>query len=541
MGMIGLYAARKGLLKDGLNILSAAALLMLVWNPYYLLDVSFQLSFLVTLGLMVYVPMIMPLLKKMPAKLAGAVGVTLVAQLVSFPLTITYFNQFSLLSFVANLILVPLITLLVLPLATIALLAGSVWLQGGRLAAQVVEWLDHLTFSIVEWMNGYPVFVTIWPSPSLAWTISYYIVMYMLLFFAKRWVYDGNSVVNSDEETVPLEEAMLLEKNNTTEYAGRLVKGATFACILLYSSLLFYAYQPEHTRGEGLVQFLDIGQGDSILITTPDGVNLLVDGGGTMQFGQPEEWSLRKDPFEVGAKVIVPLLKKRGIHALDAVILTHGDHDHAGGLQAVLEHIPVRSLLFNGTMGSAESVKSLFSTAIAKDIPIYAAQEGMVLKLDPHTELVFIYPEASPDENGAIREVKKQNHASLVFMLKMQERTFLFTGDIEQEGEADILHRLSSLTEQSNEVLSELSSLKQVDVMKIAHHGSKTSTTAAWLERWRPGLAVVSAGRNNSYGHPNDQVVERILGYGATLYQTNQHGEVQIRVKDGALWLRHKQ
>ncbi len=133
--MIGLFAARRGMLKDGLSILSVSALLMLLWNPYYLLSVSFQLSFLVTAGLLIYMPLMKPFFAKWPLLIGGEIAITITAQLVSFPMTVFYFNQFSLLSFAANFVLVPLITYIVLPLGTVAMGITFLWEDGGRIIA----------------------------------------------------------------------------------------------------------------------------------------------------------------------------------------------------------------------------------------------------------------------------------------------------------------------------------------------------------------------------------------------------------------------
>ncbi|WKL03054.1 ComEC/Rec2 family competence protein [Paenibacillus amylolyticus] len=127
MSMIGLYMARRGLARDGLQMISAAALLMMWWDPYFLLSVSFQLSFLVTAGLMIYMPLINRLFSSWPKSLAATASVTVTAQLISFPVTILYFNQFSLLSFVANFLLVSLISAIVLPLGTVAMLLSFIW------------------------------------------------------------------------------------------------------------------------------------------------------------------------------------------------------------------------------------------------------------------------------------------------------------------------------------------------------------------------------------------------------------------------------
>ena len=127
--------------------------------------------------------------------------------------------------------------------------------------------------------------------------------------------------------------------------------------------MLWMGYSPDRFNRTGLVQFIDVGQGDAILIRTPYGRHILVDGGGTLTFRKPgEAWKIRKDPYEVGQKLLVPLLKKRGVHQLDLVVLTHEDADHSGGLQAVIAQIPVKQFLFNGTFKRGVSIDEIIST-----------------------------------------------------------------------------------------------------------------------------------------------------------------------------------
>lgn len=345
MSMIALLAARFGLLKDGMNILAAAALIMLVWNPYLLLSVSFQLSFLVTAGLMVYTPLAAPLFKRLPNWLAGALSVTFIAQLVSFPLTIYYFNQFSLLSFAANLLLVPFITFLVLPLGTLALLLGRFWNAAALLTAQLAELLNNATFAAVEWVNGFTAGVLIWASPSLLWICLYYGLLYGLLYLLKRRT-EANLVPQyMEDETRPLAElegpgygrvsgSSLANSGSPASRAAavnsrRAILGLAFQasplpgairwssvaaimCAAGMAILLYRGYQANDLKGAGAISYLDVGQGDSILITTPGGAHILVDGGGTVSFGNKEEWRIRRSPFEVGAKTLLPLLKQRG-------------------------------------------------------------------------------------------------------------------------------------------------------------------------------------------------------------------------------------
>lgn len=548
MSMIALLAARLGVLGDGLNILGASALVMLIWNPYLLLSVSFQLSFLVTAGLMVYVPLAEPLLRGLPRWLRSAVSVTMVAQIVSFPLTIYYFNQFSLLSFAANLVLVPFITFIVLPLGTLALLCGRLWDPGARLLAHMTELLNNATFRAVEWINSFSSGVMIWRSPSLLWIAAYYILFYGLLYAAKLRTEARYAPQYMEDETKPLEGLSLpnglnsgireeerrysFEARATVRWSGM----AMFVCAIALGILLYRGYQPENLSGAGSISYLDVGQGDSILITTPEGAHILVDGGGTVSFGTKEAWRIRRSPFEVGAKVLVPLLKKRGIHRLDAIILTHGDQDHAGGLQAVLEGIPVSALLFNGTIADREPYKLLMSTALAANVRLYGVHQGMSLAPDGATELSFLWPEPPETPTPTTKQselpiVEDQNHDSVAFRLEMNGRSFLFTGDMDQDAEESIIQ---------NAKLNGINSGPQIDVLKAAHHGSKTATGEGWLQFWKPTAAVISAGVNNSYGHPNGAVLDRLEANNTAVFRTDLQGEIQMRVRENGITVRHK-
>lgn len=572
MAMLGLYAARRGIMKDGLNILCAAALIMLLWEPYFLLSVSFQLSFLVTAGLIIYGPILRPLFRNWKDGIGGAASVTITAQLVSFPLTIYYFNQFSLLSLAANFALVPVITSIVMPLGAAALLLGFVWEPAAVVAVWPAEKLNELSFAIMKWANGYGGAVNIWPSVSLPWLCIYFVILYALLRLIMRWI-DAREPLNpnSQDMTVPLSQSserqrwgrslfnLRLPANarsansmsslalaavpewsvtwrpSAAAYArSRMSRGAYIRLSLVLLSfiiLLITGYRTPTHGGAGLVQFLDVGQGDSILITTPTGKHILVDAGGTMDFAQGKNaWRKRKKPYEVGAQTVVPLLKQRGVHQLEAVIVTHGDEDHAGGMRAVLEQIPVKAFIFNGTL-SGKTPDQLIALALAKQIPIYSAYSGLTMEPDSHTNLRFLAPVMRGKE---VPTRKEQNVESVVFCLEMGGATFLLTGDTVTSVEKSMVQAL--MQKEGHTMIP----AGMIDVLKVAHHGSKTSTSMEWLSYWKPRNAVISAGVNNTYGHPNEQVLKRLEAYGARIFRTDLMGEVQFRAKDGQLEYRHK-
>lgn len=357
-------------------------------------------------------------------------------------------------------------------------------------------------------MNSLDGAYSIWASPPLWWIAVYYAVGFWILAFLS-----GHSF----------------------GIRLRIPPGiAASAALTLFAVSLVYAYWPDMFDRRGTVSFIDVGQGDSILIRTPHGKTVLIDGGGTLSFGKPgDEWRKRKEPYEVGRKLLVPLLKKRGVHRIDALFMSHGDTDHIGGLQAVLEEIPVKRIWFNGTLPNSEVSETLFQTALTKSIPLSPAYAGDTIPIDGVTQIRMLHPQA-PVNKEAVRFLEDQNESSLVFELSMYGSTFLFTGDIEDDAERSIVTQLTESGADNN------NSAVDRSVLKIAHHGSKTSSTEEWLRLWKPKVAVISVGRNNIYGHPHPSVTQRLQELSIPYLRTDRHGEVQFLVTKRNLKARTK-
>jgi competence protein ComEC len=489
MALLALFALRVRIAKDALHLAAMAAIAMLIIQPYYLFDVGFQLSFLVTTGLIIGVPRFSRLLPLKPKWLADTIAVTTVAQWVSFPITVYYFNQFSLLSWTANLLLVPVLSLIVLPLGMVSLIAGLIWEPLGGWIGWPASYVNQLSFHLVESVSSWRWGKIVWASPSWWWIAAYYGLLSALYLSIIHWKTQGRA---------------------------RWI-GAVGAAWMV---LLFHGYHPDWMDKQGAIQFIDVGQGDAILIRTPEKRTILIDGGGTVSFRKPDEevWRDRRDPFEVGRKLLVPLLKKRGIHHIDWLVVSHYDMDHIGGLQAVIEDIPVRAVLSNDTVGESPAAKALASQWLDRNIPVYSASRGQSMVIDKYTSMEVLHPAAPSHE---LTPTKEQNGHSIVILLTMYEKQFLFTGDIGMKEEHGIaFDRFSSTTNSA------------IDVLKIAHHGSKHSTSEEWLAAWSPRMAVVSAGARNVYGHPHPFVVDRISQQGAQLLRTDQDGEIDMRVNE---------
>ncbi|MDU0202238.1 ComEC/Rec2 family competence protein [Paenibacillus sp. MAH-36] len=518
MAMVALYAARKGVTKDVLHSMAIVAWVMLVWNPYFLLDVSFQLSFLVTLGLILGVQRVNDLLEGWltSSVLRNTASITLVSQLISLPVSIYYFNQFSLLSWLANAVLVPVISLVVFPAGIIAVVSGLMYLPAGQGMGGLISWLNDAIFWATDKLQQLYLFKQIWPTPSLPWIAFYYLLLIGIYGLWKRW-----SLGNMDEPPIRLES--IQDRGGAKHAIGLWLAVGGFLV------LLWIGYSPDRLERTGLVQFIDVGQGDAIFIRTPYGRNLLIDGGGTITFSKAGEgWKARKDPYEVGKKLLVPLLKKRGVHQLDMLVLSHEDADHSGGLQAVIEQIPVKQFVFNGTYNPNKGIEKLFQTALDRKFPMLAGEQSGWIQIDPVTRLRVLYPFSETVEQAEF--VKEQNEYSVVLMLEMMGTKWLFTGDMGKESELALLGRLKENKEEPD----------RLDVMKIAHHGSKYSTSQEWLDYWQPRTAVISVGAGNLYGHPAPDVMERLRNRGTHVLRTDLMGEVQLEVRKDGLFARTK-
>ncbi|GIO14844.1 hypothetical protein J19TS2_43990 [Cohnella xylanilytica] len=552
MGMIALYMARRDKLKDGLHLLSASLIAMLAWDPLLIENVSFQLSFVVTAGLLLFAPIATRLMPVRPPALRAALAVAVTAQAASFPLSVYYFHQFHLLSLPANLVLVPFISFVVMPLGMASAALGAVWHPLGSFAAEAASWCNRLVDWTVNRLGEAGGMQTYWPQPSVRWVLLAYALLLATAEGLKRrhrareererWAerraaaaipsfdarrraarvaaYAGTGLAG--EATAPLLPAEP-EKDAPPERGRRIRLLFPLVAVFAWSFWLVWGIRPAAFDRDAKVMFLDVGQGDSILIRTGEGRYGLVDAGGTVRFGPSEPWRERRDPYEVGKKTIVPLLKQRGVRSLDVFVLTHLDQDHIGGAEAVLNAIPVRRLVFNGSVKPDGSADRLFRLAEERDIPIYSASEGMEWKWDASSSLTVLAPEAGPSGGSSIPAVDEQNDRSVVLLLSLYGRTFLLPGDLEAPGERRVLASPAYAT-------------APVDVLKAGHHGSKTSSTEEWLRAWNPREAVISAGRSNLYGHPHPAVLERLETLGIAFFRTDIHGEIQYRIApDGKL------
>ncbi len=242
------------------------------------------------------------------------------------------------------------------------------------------------------------------------------------------------------------------------------------------------------------ISVLDVGQGDSILVSTSDGHSMLIDGG-------PREAS----------SAVASALDRAGIDKLDVLISTHPHADHIGGLIDVLDHVSIGRVIDSGKVHSSRTYENYLSKILAKDIPFSLGRGVSSFALGPATIKILWPVEPMPDDI---------NDCSVVVRVILGEFSALLAGDIEAGAEQTMVRK---------------NLLSPAVVLKVAHHGSKTSSTSAFLNALEPKIAIISVGAGNTYGHPDAEVVSRLKKVGAEVYRTDMNGTVSVKT-DGESW-----
>ena len=256
--------------------------------------------------------------------------------------------------------------------------------------------------------------------------------------------------------------------------------------------------------GDLIVYFIDVGQGDAALIKTPDGQNILLDGG----------------PDAAAARALGRLLPFWE-RTIDLVILSHPHDDHVNGLNDIFRRYEVRQAAYSGVVHTSPGYLAWLKLARNNSVPLLIIDRPQTIVLGDGCALHFLYPR----ESLLGRSVSNLNNSSLVAKLVYGETAFLFTGDIEGEVERELLSPADGEAPGDAGIDIDL----RAQVLKVGHHGSDTSSSAEFIAAVRPEIAVISVGADNKFGHPSPRVINRLERSGAATYRTDLHGTVKIR------------
>ena len=400
-------------------------------------------------------------------------------QLGMLPVLAAYFHRVNVIGPLAN-IPAAVLSALLIPLGFAAVVLSYAWSLAGALAAKVTALFTTALLASVAWFGEWAHGSYRIPSPPATVTVAFFcavgVVAWMLHARGARW------------------------------RAATLAAGG-FALVALIATVAFYPFAPALSPHRLEATVLDVGQGDAIFISFPNGKTMLLDGGG--QYGGSRAGGARTG-LDIGEHVVSPYLWSRGLKRIDVLALSHAHQDHLDGLLSVLENFSVGELWVSRDIRTP-AFAALVRKAESRGVRITHHRRGDTFAIGDVGGLVLW-----PDDVSAAGAAA--NNDSLVLRLEYGRRTFLLPGDIEVAVENELFAREDPLA---------------TDFVKIPHHGSRTSTTPFFAMAAKPEIAVISLGENNSFGHPHSQVLDTLDALEAVIYRTDLHGAVTIST-DGA-------
>jgi competence protein ComEC len=551
---------------NSLNTIAGAALALLIWNASNLFDPSFQLTFLSVLAIVClavpllrnmqrvgswrpmmvtpYPPACSPWFRKLSeilywserdwkAEMAAsnisyrlykaplaerlerwriqralrfavaAVVISASVQLVLLPAMVLYFHRVSIASLVLNIF----VGFLMVVLAFAALAAVLVAHISATLAWPLVfaaEKVNWLMIHLVDPLSraGLASFrLPHYQGAAGAIYLAYFLFVGGLLLAFRRWD--------------PLQPNFRTTRRTLLQRPASVL--AALVAITL-AAIVFHPFSATAADGKLHIDFLDVGQGDCAVVTTPEGTTILIDGGGQPSInwkttaGDDEEEPFQRDTRSMGERVVSEYLWSRGFDTVDYVIATHADADHIDGLNDIMRNFKVRSAIVARAPHDDPEFRRFAQTARDTGVLIETISSGDVMRVGS-VALEVLWPPPTRDADAP-----SGNNDSIAVRIRLGNRSFLFTGDIEKDAEAAMLNAGADL---------------RSDTVKVPHHGSRTSSTSAFITATGAPLAIISVGRTSIFGHPNKEVVERWRASGAQVMTTGEKGTISV-VTDGS-------
>lgn len=468
MGLVVLGGIATGLDYDLPTALALSAAVLLAVQPLQYEDVGFRLSYAATVGIAwIGLPLTTWLGRRLPMFVAGTLGLTLGAQLLCAPVLIYHFRTLSWIGLLANLPVIPVCGLLVV----LGLLASTL----GGLASGVGLFLNGLSQGVMHHMvagvgwfagipGGYRDPAVLTPTGALVWLAVVGALGFAAAPAARRWW--------------------------SWPRIGLAILGVVAVGVV--------ASTWSAATAELTMTVFDVGTGDSILLTSPTGRRLLVDGGPRSE-GEGRS-------YDSGSERVVPALMLRGVKRLEAVIGTHEHADHVGGLAAVLEAYPVGRVLLPASADEGTSLERLRAAAARRGVPIEAIARGQVIDLGGGVRVYVLWPPPTP----VVGTGSDENNNAVVLKVVYGRTSFLLASDLEAVGEQLLLRHAGDVS---------------ATVLKVPHQGAKDSCTESFLDAVEPAMAVISVGEN-PYGHPSSEVLERLRQHGVVVNRTDIDGMV---------------
>lgn len=421
-------------------------------------------------------------------------------QIFIFPIVWYKFNFISITSFIPSI----LISLFIFPILILGYLSFfEIFIQkfiSIRIISKINNFIILKMLNLVSILSKIPLLSIYLKKPNKIFIVSYYVVLILCIkIIQKDKLAEMLHIWRIKSGKVPIKQYIRVKFKKNNDFK-RIV-----LIVILNIVIIFQSFVQDNFLKNGVeIYFLDVGQGDSTIIRTAKNKTIVIDGG-----------EGEKSGFDYGKNVLFPFLINKGVRKIDFLIFSHFDSDHCGGLIYLLENIKVEKILIGKQFEKNENFEYIVNLANKKHIKIIELQAGNKINIEKNSSLEILWPSvAEKISENAI------NNNSLVCKFVYKNFSMLLTGDIESIAEEKLLGKYKN-TNRLN-----------ANILKIAHHGSKTSSIQEFLNEVNPKIALIGVGRKNKFGHPNQEVLERLKEKGIQIYRTDQNGEIQIIVKN---------
>lgn len=438
LGLMSFLFYRKS---DVYNNLAFSSFIILIFNPYTIFDMGFLLSYGGTIGIILFSNKLsekFSIKNKILNYIKEMFFVCISANIIIIPIIMYNFNTLSLTFFISNVLVSPIMGIVVI-LGFVQIFLSIININLAYLLSIFLNPMLEILIFIADFTAKLPLSKILIPTPNIIFIIIYYVIM---LFCNK---------INIKKTIIIL------------------------SIIIIIFNLLNLL--PKDLR----IYFIDVGQGDSTLILTPKGNSILIDGGGS-----------ETGSFDVGEKILLPYLLDRGVTKIDYMMISHFDSDHVGGLFSILENLRVEHVLISKQGKESENYKHFLEISKRKKIKVIYVEAGDRINIEKNMFFEILFPTRNLISENIL------NNNSIVARLVYKNIKILFTGDIEEIAEKELI----KLYSKTNKL--------RADILKVAHHGSKSSTIASFLKLVNPRISLIGVGATNTFGHPNIGVLERL-------------------------------
>lgn len=478
---------------DAITAISLAGLVLLVQNPFVVCNSGFQMSFGAIIAIVLILPIVEEILNT-DNKIIKVISANFTISLVMNPILAWNYYELPTFSFLLNIVVVPLMSVVIVS-SIVGIFCSCIMFGFGKVVIFPGCGILELYTFLCNIINKSSVASIVVGQPKVTIIIVYYAILLVVLFGLKN-IRTKYTRAEKERNIIKKETGLVLEKKAKKE---RRIKGQNvklrLACIvgfLLLNCLIYYIPNPGF-----YITFIDVGQGDGILIHGDNGTKVMVDGGSTSE-------------KQVAKNCIVPYLKAEGIGTIDYSIITHTDKDHISGILEILENnnsnrIRIKNLVMPDINMKDDTYNELIEKAKLKKINVLYIKKGDTLSLGK-TKIKCIYPETTTTASD-------KNDYCTVLSVKNKTSKILLTGDISKEIEEKIKDDIE----------------ENYTVLKVAHHGSNYSSSEKFLKKVNPKYSIISVGKNNSYGHPGNETMERLRKQGGVIYRTDEKGGITIR------------